>query len=119
MWLKALLTSYRFFILPLEGGDPGRAPLNGFSGVARVPGDYAANVRLGSDVPTISALKNPAATPYVQDTVIQDSFGEWISGKGFSKKKEYQSFAGRHAGSGNIRWVDGHVSSFKHAEYLK
>jgi hypothetical protein len=44
-------------------------------------------VRLGSDVPTISALKNPAATPYVQDTVIQDSFGEWISGKGFSKKK--------------------------------
>ena len=77
-------------------------------------GDYAANRHLGSEVRTLAAVKNPAATPYVQDTVKQNNFGEWIYGKGWS----WESFADRHGGRGNILWVDGHVSSFKYAEYM-
>jgi prepilin-type processing-associated H-X9-DG protein len=77
-------------------------------------GDYAANAHLGSDVPTLSAVKNPGATPYVQDTVMQNQFAYWIFGEG----RSYASFADRHGGRGNILWVDGHVSSFKYSEYM-
>jgi prepilin-type processing-associated H-X9-DG protein/prepilin-type N-terminal cleavage/methylation domain-containing protein len=83
-------------------------------------GDYAANLRLGREgdgVMTLAAVKNPSATPYVQDTVKQNQFGEWVFGKGFPKT-ESQAFAARHNGSGNILWVDGHVSSLKYAEYI-
>ena len=68
-------------------------------------------------IPSLAAVKNPAATPYVQDTVMQNQFGEWVFGKGFPKK-DYQAFADRHGGRGNILWVDGHVSSFRYAEYM-
>ena len=83
-------------------------------------GDYAANCRLGNvgdGVMTLAAVKNPAATPYVQDTVKQNQWGEWIFNKGFPKTIE-QAFSDRHGGRGNILWVDGHVSSFNYAEYM-
>jgi prepilin-type processing-associated H-X9-DG protein/prepilin-type N-terminal cleavage/methylation domain-containing protein len=83
-------------------------------------GDYAANTRLGNpgdNVKTLAAVKNPVATPYVHDTVMQNNFGEWIFNAGFDKKS-YQAFAARHNGKGNILWVDGHVSSLTYAEYM-
>jgi prepilin-type processing-associated H-X9-DG protein len=84
-------------------------------------GDYAGNLYLGQSnqgVMTISAVKNPAATPYVQDTVKQNNFGAWIFGSGFSQTAD-AAFAARHRGKGNILWVDGRVTSLSHAEYMK
>jgi prepilin-type processing-associated H-X9-DG protein/prepilin-type N-terminal cleavage/methylation domain-containing protein len=83
-------------------------------------GDYGYNTRLGrvtDGVMTLAAVKNPAATPFVQDIVKQNGFGEWIFNAGYDKKSG-SAFAARHNGSGNILWVDGHVSSFKYAEYM-
>ena len=83
-------------------------------------GDYAANFRLGRNedsARTLASVKNPGATPYVQDTVKQNQFGEWVLGKGFPKT-DGQAFSDRHGGKGNILWVDGHVSSFTYAEYM-
>ncbi len=84
-------------------------------------GDYAANLRLGREgdgVRSIASVKQPSSTPYVQDTVKQNNFGEWIFRSGASKG-ENMAFADRHGGSGNILWVDGHVSSFRYDEYME
>lgn len=84
-------------------------------------GDYAANFRLGREgdnVLTLGAVKNPAATPYVQDTVKQNQFGEYIFRAGWSKTKD-KSFSDRHGGKGNILWVDGHVSSLAYTDYME
>jgi prepilin-type processing-associated H-X9-DG protein len=83
-------------------------------------GDYAANLYLGHPnhkVTTISAVKNPSSTPYVQDTVKQNNFAAVIYGSGFSKTAN-TAFAARHGGRGNILWVDGSVSSMTHEEYM-
>ena len=91
-------------------------------------GDYAGNLYLGNDpykVETMSAVKQPSSTPYVQDTVWQNTFGSGIFVKGKSKetwKNNTSSadnrFADRHGGSGNILWVNGHVSTMKYSEYM-
>jgi len=84
-------------------------------------GDYAANLYLGHPnhkVMTMSAVKNPVSTPYVQDTVNQNNFGAGIYSSGFSKTAN-TAFAARHGDRGNILWVDGHVSSLTYAEYMK
>jgi prepilin-type processing-associated H-X9-DG protein/prepilin-type N-terminal cleavage/methylation domain-containing protein len=83
-------------------------------------GDYAANLYLGHPnhgVTTLSSVKNPSSTPYVQDTVKQNNFATGIYGSGFSKKAN-AAFADRHGGKGNILWVDGSVSSLTSAEYM-
>lgn len=91
-------------------------------------GDYAGNLYLGQPnhkVMTLSAIKQPSSTPYVQDTVCQNNFGVAIFAKGASKqawknksKTQDPAFADRHGGSGNILWVDGHVSPMKYSEYM-
>jgi prepilin-type processing-associated H-X9-DG protein/prepilin-type N-terminal cleavage/methylation domain-containing protein len=84
-------------------------------------GDYAGNLYLGQpnhQVTMMSAVKNPASTPYVQDTVKQNNFGVGIYAAGFSKTADF-AFAARHGGRGNILWVDGHVSSLSYVEYIK
>ena len=83
-------------------------------------GDYAANLRLGNQydgVTTLASVNHPSETPYVQDTVLQNQFGEWIFNAG-SSKTAIEAFSDRHGGRGNILWVDGHVSSFTYAEYM-
>ena len=83
-------------------------------------GDYAANLYLGQEnhgVLTMSSVRNPASTPYVQDTVRQNNFGAGIYSSGFSKSSDF-AFAARHGGKGNILWVDGHVSSLTYEEYM-
>ena len=91
-------------------------------------GDYAANWYLGnlSEVKTISAVRFPSSTPYVQDTVCQNNFGAGIFQRSPSKqawknkvKTSDPSFADRHGGSGNILWVDGHVSPRRYSEYME
>lgn len=85
-------------------------------------GDYAANLLLGNrnnpaNPLAISSVKNPAMTPYVQDTVKQNNFGPGIYSNGFSKENN-AAFAARHNGQGNVLWVDGRVSSITHEEYM-
>lgn len=85
-------------------------------------GDYAANLLLGNpsnpnNPRTMSALKNPSSTPYVQDTVMQNNFAPVIFGAGFDKTSN-MAFAVNHNGKGNILWVDGHVSSLTYQEYM-
>ena len=122
--------------LPVEFGCPagyGKAYLNdiadkGESNGWPYTGDYAANYYLGrpgSQVETMSAVKQPSATPYVQDTVCQNNFAAGIYVKGKSEetwknnsKTADNRFADRHGGSGNILWVDGHVSPMKYSEYM-
>jgi prepilin-type processing-associated H-X9-DG protein/prepilin-type N-terminal cleavage/methylation domain-containing protein len=84
-------------------------------------GDYAGNLYLGQvnhKVLTMSAVKNPASTPYVQDTVKQNNFGVGIYRAGSSNTADF-AFAARHGGKGNILWVDGHVTSWTYSEYMK
>ena len=84
-------------------------------------GDYAANLRLGREgdgVMRLASVRKPASTPYVQDTVKQNNFGEWIF-RGGANKGANMAFADRHRGSGNILWVDGHVSSLRYNEYME
>lgn len=84
-------------------------------------GDYAANQLLGNNTNaanplSITAVKNPSTTPYVQDTVKQNNFGANIYSTGFSPDNN-AAFAARHNGKGNVLWVDGRVSAHTPEEY--
>jgi prepilin-type N-terminal cleavage/methylation domain-containing protein/prepilin-type processing-associated H-X9-DG protein len=127
-WYDAAAENMGREYVPFHKGDPLPEAFGCPSGhgKAREPswpytGDYAANLYLGHPdhkVLTLSAVKNPSSTPYVQDTVNQNNFGVAIFGSGFSKNAN-TAFAARHRGTGNILWVDGHVTSSAYAEYMK
>jgi prepilin-type N-terminal cleavage/methylation domain-containing protein/prepilin-type processing-associated H-X9-DG protein len=121
--------------LPDEFGCPsghGKAYLNDIADKINgngwpYTGDYAANWHLGNNpqTMTMAAIRQPSSTPYVQDTVCQNNFGSGIFVKGKSPrnwrakaKTSDPAFADRHGGSGNILWVDGHVSTMGYSEYM-
>ncbi len=127
-WYDAAAENMGREYVPFHKGDPLPEAFGCPSGHGKAhepawpyTGDYAANLYLGHPnhgVMTMSAVKNPSLTPYVQDTVNQNNFGAAIFGSGFSKNAN-TAFAARHRGSGNILWVDGHVTSSAYAEYMK
>ena len=127
-WYDAASVDMGRNYLPYHKGDPLPSVFGCPSGHGEAyepawpyTGDYAANLRLGREgdgVLSIASVKRASSTPYVQDTVKQNNFGEWIFNSGSSKKAN-MAFADRHGGSGNILWVDGHVSSFRYDEYME
>lgn len=127
-WYDAASSDMGRKYLPYHKGDPLPSVFGCPSGHGEAyepawpyTGDYAVNLRLGREddgVLTMASVKKPASTPYVQDTVKQNNFGEWIFRSSASKAAN-MAFADRHGGSGNILWVDGHVSSLRYDEYME
>jgi prepilin-type N-terminal cleavage/methylation domain-containing protein/prepilin-type processing-associated H-X9-DG protein len=128
VWYDAAAENMGREYVPFHKGDPLPEAMSCPSGNGRpyepawpYTGDYAANLYLGHPnhgVTMLSAVKNPSATPYVQDTVKQNNFGTLIFNPGFSKTAN-TAFSPRHGDKGNILWVDGSVSSLTNSEYMK